>query len=359
MSKFTYLLGAGASYHAFPIVSGFENALIEYLDFFQKEVESTINSRGLGLSQDDQIHFLRILERIENDARFIFNEYKDFSTIDKKAKSFYLDKNPAQLGQIKCIVDFYFQAAQYITPSKEAIDSRYEIFLNEILKLDEFDKPYLPDNLSILTWNYDLQFELATAKHFKEEFLGRVHSTLNIMPKISNQQLKNQKFKLIKLNGTAGMLINKNRSARVMLRNLRKKYRELDIQERFFLIANLLHNYNTLSASANPSINPRVVNGINYGWEESQVANESREIAARIAAETEYLVIIGYSFPPFNRHIDAGILSKMDNLKKVYIQDLPNYIERIEDRFNALCGRKVRIIKDTNLNEFLIPDEYL
>jgi hypothetical protein len=43
--------------------------------------------------------------------------------------------------------------------------------------------------------------------------------------------------------------------------------------------------------------------------------------AERIATNTEILVVIGYSFPIFNREIDNRLFRKMDNLKKVYIQD--------------------------------------
>ena len=49
--------------------------------------------------------------------------------------------------------------------------------------------------------------------------------------------------------------------------------------------------------------------------------------------KTDILIVIGYSFPFFNRKIDKFILDSMDNLKKIYVQDPENandIIEKIE-----------------------------
>jgi hypothetical protein len=73
------------------------------------------------------------------------------------------------------------------------------------------------------------------------------------------------------------------------------------------------------------------------------------------------LVVIGYSFPVFNRNIDRQVLNSMKNLKRIYLQDLnPN---ALEERVKALREdlrddpSKVDIVKSTDGEQFLIPYE--
>lgn len=86
----------------------------------------------------------------------------------------------------------------------------------------------------------------------------------------------------------------------------------------------------------------------NFAWE-----NDSRyfhkysghakniETAEMIAAETEILVVIGYSFPVFNREIDVLIFNRMRNLKKVYIQD------KNPDRIKSTMENAFKILQRT------------
>jgi len=69
------------------------------------------------------------------------------------------------------------------------------------------------------------------------------------------------------------------------------------------------------------------------------------------------LVIIGYSFPFFNREVDRTLFDSMINLKKIYYQDI-NAIKLI-DRLQAVQQRinAKQIIPITETGQFFLPYE--
>jgi hypothetical protein len=72
---------------------------------------------------------------------------------------------------------------------------------------------------------------------------------------------------------------------------------------------------------------------------------------------TEILVIIGYSFPFFNREVDRQILNSMLKLEKVYIQapdatDLAERFEAVRDQIDP-----PKVIPYKEVGQFLLPNE--
>jgi len=69
------------------------------------------------------------------------------------------------------------------------------------------------------------------------------------------------------------------------------------------------------------------------------------------------LIVIGYSFPYFNREIDREIIANMNNLKKVYFQSLD--AENLKERFlsirDDLKDNQLLVRKDCG--QFLLPNE--
>lgn len=104
----------------------------------------------------------------------------------------------------------------------------------------------------------------------------------------------------------------------------------------------------------------------NFSWESDQSFidkylgyNYNREVAIKIAEETVYLVLIGYSFPVFNRGLDKALIDSMKSLKKVCIQD-PNCesIKSIMEReFDIFKDNKIPFQLEKNTAQFLIPFE--
>ena len=95
---------------------------------------------------------------------------------------------------------------------------------------------------------------------------------------------------------------------------------------------------------------------INYAWESNSFSNKTREEAKKIFVETDILIIIGYSFPNFNKEIDKMLF---DNLRKksvkIYYQD-PNANQTI---IEELVGIENPIIcQKEKLDTFILPYEF-
>ena len=95
-----------------------------------------------------------------------------------------------------------------------------------------------------------------------------------------------------------------------------------------------------------------------YSWEEDSVFKTVRNNALKATRDTNILVIIGYSFPTFNRTIDKNLLHNMGRLEKVFIQSPESSIKGVMQRFNSLYEYDVEIEPITNVEEFYIPFEY-
>jgi hypothetical protein len=103
----------------------------------------------------------------------------------------------------------------------------------------------------------------------------------------------------------------------------------------------------------------------------SLMANDPRYIAANYAMkqsnklankaisnvfDTEILVVIGYSFPFFNRNIDRRIIQSMTNLKKIYLQS-PEAMS-LKDRLNAVINlEKIEVVPIKDTDQFILPYE--
>ena len=116
------------------------------------------------------------------------------------------------------VLTFYFYFEQIVTfPSiisseetekyKKKIDSRYDNLLSQIADGQSVDIVF-GENIKILTWNYDMQIDMAIKKYTKKD-IGSVKKDYHIYPNM-NSYNDNDKFKVdvdkfctIKLNGNA------------------------------------------------------------------------------------------------------------------------------------------------------------
>lgn len=91
---------------------------------------------------------------------------------------------------------------------------------------------------------------------------------------------------------------------------------------------------------------------ISFAWESAEFIENVKQAVAN----TQILVVIGYSIPYFNRLIDKKILGGMTLLQKVYIQS-PE-AETVKQRLNAVISQpviKVELVTETK--QFLLPNE--
>ena len=105
---------------------------------------------------------------------------------------------------------------------------------------------------------------------------------------------------------------------------------------------------------------------ISFAWEdeikeyETVFIKERKRHLQNIARRTDILVVIGYSFPFFNRKIDKLIFeSLMDSLERIYIQDkrAGMLAEEIKSKLPLMPDVKRNIVPITDCSYYHIPYE--
>ena len=96
---------------------------------------------------------------------------------------------------------------------------------------------------------------------------------------------------------------------------------------------------------------------LSYAWETSDRQRQMFDMLQKVTSDTTTVVVIGYSFPYFNRQIDRKIFAAMPYLKTVYIQD-PNP-EAIEPSLRAVLLNEAatKIVYQKDCTQFYLPRE--
>lgn len=267
-----------------------------------------------------------------NDLIWAQEQSSKHASVDTFAKKLFLRNQTTDLDRLKLILSVFLLIEQLRTP----FDRRYDTFYASILGKDFTD---FPPNLRIVSWNYDLQFEMAYMDYTGQRDIDSGY--LKTIVKYDNTLgFSNDKFCIYKINGTT-QFIGKTR-----------RYHLLETFDKGFnkeIYNQVVRNY-TARVSHNSEIYPLV----SFAWERK--GDAVLPLAIEDVKDTLVLVVIGYSFPMFNREIDRMILGSMKNLEKVYIQ-APD-AEDTADRFEAVCDKKdVKIILKRDVGQFVLPNE--
>ena len=223
-----------------------------------------------------------------------------------------------------------------------------EIIFKEPLKFEAIDKISsdvkkgatlwkieLPANVNFISWNYDRLFELSLSILLNSD-LNEVREYVNIFNNYETIENKNKPY-LIKLNGSAGAFID-------------SQYKK-DAKEQ--IINEIIRTYKGTFFNAIPD------SMIQFAWDENENTKKSRLKAIEIMNNTQILVVIGYSFPTFNRKIDKQLLSRLFKLERIILQNTKENIDSVTDRLRALIPEfeQKKLIKITDENEFHMPIE--
>lgn len=318
MAKVTYLIGAGASAGALPVVKNFTKDLIDIIN--KLDALNATNDRF----RDPTIFLLRYTtaRRILN---FLLEGCENHMSIDTFCKMLYLTGRDEDYRNAKNGIILFFELYRFFYGS---YDKRYDAFFATILKKE---KPRLPDNINIISWNYDCEFEKAFLNyHYPAITMDEVYEELNVFHK--NNQKKSglqRKFGVLKINGTAGYYDN---SGEIMLgMKMWKNYAQNDGKNhaRLFLILEEFETY-----ISDDKYTPM----ISFAWDDDYGERKIKEEIIDIVSTSEVLVVIGYSFPYFNREIDKYIFSHLGNRfghikKKIFVQDIaPQDLRRMSMR---------------------------
>ncbi|MGV9002717.1 hypothetical protein [Flavobacterium sp.] len=364
MAKITYLLGAGASYNSCPILDRQAEMMINVarneISNLNFDVKSQIGSYDTKITYNFiDTNYLEMHSNNEFKILWYIGYFgekaKEYNTIDTYARKLYLNEEYKEYNLLKMSVSIFFDIWEsYVsnyTALKEGqafhkIDNRYKSLFS--ILLDRKDNSIkLNDDFKFITWNYDLQLE-QTYKLFLGEHHQKDLDTINKSFKFKEDNDNNDVFHL---NGHRGFYKDKSRNEEpkdILLNisdNKEEYWKNLD---------SLYESINRKFADFN--------NHIKYAWEHNLNDTFFNNIS-KVLQETEVLVIIGYSFPAFNREIDQFLFKQLSSskIKKIVYQD-PNatslMIENLLENPKKLKD-KIEILNDQkDLNQFYLPNEH-
>jgi hypothetical protein len=353
MKNVTYLFGAGASKNALPIVNELPDKLYEFIETLRNNIFITDFSkieRYPGIDLKDPKTKYQIQQEFYASLDWLLAECRKHASIDTFAKKLWLKKQYKDLAKLKCIFSIFFIWEQASKPA----DSRYDSFFASII--NELDT--LPSNINILSWNYDYQFEKSFFEYNETSSLNEIRSLLNIdLKKAIDWPPNGRKFSIVKLNGSALPYTFLSSDKRLDLsESLTSSFLEklLSSYASFLkLFEDKMHEFEAVQTYPLSFAWENRMIPIGYPQKEINIT----EVAREIAKETEILVVIGYSFPFFNRKIDREIIWSMSKLKKVYFQapDAQNLKESFQSIRSDIDNENLVALFD--VKQFYLPKE--
>jgi hypothetical protein len=339
MKKITYLFGAGASANCLPLINGIEEGIAKMIIRFEENKEFRIsdseyfdNYQGKTKSeiQDDFI----------SNLKWLMHECRNHASIDTYAKKLFIKREREQLRKLKVTLSVYLVFEQCL----KSYDKRYDTFFASILN-NSFSS--LPKHLKVISWNYDYQIERAYAEYIGDYRVDSVETMLRVQNKFFRpQRISTDDFGICKLNGTANIQQDNSYSFQFTS--------TLDASFDLQSIESALRNYSLLLFAKQSDCFP----SLSFAWENNNEDENSIVSNTKLVTkETNILVVIGYSFPFFNRQIDREIIGNMDKLEKVYFQapDAQNLVERFESVRPDMDIKK--LIPRFDTDQFLLPNE--
>ena len=276
-----------------------------------------------------------ILSSLIADLEWLAVNASKHASIDTFAKKLYLTNKQDDYFRLKRALIVFLNYEQMVNQP----EPRYDSFLASILQTN---KDSFPEDVSIVSWNYDVQFEIAYREYYPNEGLGHLSYFLNVYDKTlegkGGEPYKlAQGFQILKLNGSA--CIN---------------------SEEYFFSASKDNVVDTLTSLYQTVSEKNCL--LSFAWEKPKQQYIQR--ISDCVKDAQVLVIIGYSFPFFNREIDRIIFREMRSLGKIYIQD--PYAENVKQSLrSALTAEQLSMAKmmnrieliPINENQFFLPPE--
>lgn len=326
MTKVTYWFGAGASAQVHPVISNF----IEHVTKRRDELSIPHD----WITKDEEM--ANTMDSISRELfapllNFLYDS-RNFGTIDTLAK-YYMITNPTEFERIKKLIQMYFLCEDFI---RNRIDNRYLGLLTNISQ-----GLSITNNINFITWNYDSQLYKAKA------FLRGLPFTV---PNWSGATKFDDSGSVVYyLNGTSF---------------------DLNVYQEFYSNGGSFNSpYSNVKNVAKKILygyENGFTNSIKYAFENERqdLINLLTHLDSRIV-HSEILVIIGYSFPFANRVTDSQILSRLNSVKKIYIQDINAHsiIDRVvqlakNTRIVDILGKvQIPIVPITDTGSFYIPYE--
>jgi hypothetical protein len=339
MGNVTYFFGAGASANSLPTYSNFKNRFDEFQEFLLE------GKKGKQFQNED----LTISNELYDSVKSVLNQLKYHNTPDTIAKKYFHIGDKEKLSNLKKILILFFIYEQIEirnfliedvkSGKKTPIDLRYDSLIAALLEPIKGLK--LRQDCNILTWNYDLQFELAFENYAESKDINACQNKIQSFPKINRNddiQFKEDEFSIIHLNGIA--------YGESVINNSKWLWGSFS-STTDILFQHLFDVYKSLKKEKPQNGGVRL---LTFAWEN---IDENKNLHSTsilhnvqlMCHKTEYLIINGYSFPIFNRVIDKQLFAWMNNLREIHIQS-PQHDQIKAVLLNELL--KGRSFADTN-----------
>lgn len=305
--KVTYLLGAGASAETVPLVKDFPKELILASKVFPENLQPLMEqfgNRSLSLPNGNLLTFKEAFDDLVKVLEWLGVESDKQVSVDTFARKIDMQRtnDRSDYLKLKAGLSIFLIYKQLFSPP----DSRYDNFITNLYNR------HWPENVNILSWNYDFQLEKAFSYFTGNSNLTELQNSLNTVQFPDHMIFSGPKeFTIYKLNGTSGVFERRNSNFINVVNRVDQK--DLD----FDFLHEILWQYVQIVYWSE-----RVSSSLIFSWEWDRYP-ESRYGERLIAncRDTRYLVVIGYSFPSFNREVDRSILRSMvGSLKRIYIQ---------------------------------------
>lgn len=336
----TYLLGAGASYNSCPVWKEQGEKMIELSRKFLNIPNLTFeNPKPDTLNEKQNILW---------DIGYFGNKALEYGTVDTYAKKLLINKASNELQRLKLAVSIFFTLWESSIDGiknrngelYKNIDSRYISLLASIIESNNKD-PKLKENVRFVTWNYDLQLERAF-KAFCLDDSDWDYVSSNLSFRVNGKN--NSELEVCHLNGYNGFCYTSYIEEVEFLERSQSQNIEEILDEISFL-------YKSMS-----QYSIRINNHINYAWENNSLSERTRKEAYSIFKRTDILIIIGYSFPPFNKEIDKLLFEQLKGRNtKIYYQD-PNASEDLLKIYTDGLDTEIHLVRDKKEHFFLPPE---
>jgi len=358
MKELTYILGAGASFQSIPIVKTFSNRFNEFLTWIENDI-----IKANGFSADEKQKFGILLD-LGKRLHSSFESHQSFDTYFKKL--FHTGQKP-KISEDKKVLNLYFiwEHLSVAVPKPDkyddfkfwkqsVIDKRYDALIAGFLQPLANEKvPYC--KINFITWNYDLNLFMSLKNYFSPntkigDFFDEINKRNGVW------EIQNE-ITVINMNGffySTEFAVLSTLDYPNIHQIIYSKIKD----ESYF------KSLNTGSFRYSASDQDEDAELIKFAWENDKLAEgmfpQQVILANNKIASSENIIIIGYTFPLYNRLLDLACLEqKYIGSTRIVIQDpsaeiiRQNLLDYYQLSDNDALRKNVKTIKDCE--SFYIP----
>lgn len=316
--------GLGVENKVMPEIKGLAHELDNFLD-------------GGFVVSNNTIGLIRKAEILQKECKNLAQKADEFGDVDTYAKFLHL-KNPGgkELKHLKYLLSCYFSIKQ---AAHNAKDSRYIPWLVGIMNNNVF-----PSNVKMLSWNYDSQIQIA-AKAFNDDEdsyydADSIDIKMPLIPDLTTRATFEgiKELSLIQLNGRAGF-------TDFNTANKRSVFHKKNCED-FHAVVNFLYEEDHAST-------------LHFAWENTGYHDKLMNDILQMVTGVTIVVVIGYSFPFYNREVDKRIFNQIlagQKLHKIYYQDPRLNGQQLKAQFGL--KEDINIVHIDQTDNFHIPFEY-